>query len=85
MNRVLAMNRVWMPFQLQQGLAEQRAIPLPASLGRLDWRRCPDSESLVAIDDELQSADTAIVARLADASAKLVGRSPDRNEASDLP
>lgn len=79
------MNRVLLPFQLQRGTGRAKGHPAAGPLGRLDWRRCPDSESLVAIDDELESADTAIVASLADASAKLVGRSSDRNEAPDLP
>jgi ribose-phosphate pyrophosphokinase len=37
---------------------------LDARVGRLDWRRFPDGESLVAIDDALSGADIAIVASL---------------------
>jgi ribose-phosphate pyrophosphokinase len=79
------MNRVLPPFPLQRGLAEQMAVPLPARLGRLDWRRFPGGESRVAIDGALEGADPAIVASLADASAKLIGRSSDRTEAPALP
>lgn len=40
------------------------AAPLQARVGRLDWHRFPDGESLVAIDDTLDGADVAIVASL---------------------
>lgn len=79
------MNQVLLPFALQGRLAEQMAVPLPAPLFRLAWRRFPDGESLVAIDDALEGADTANVASLADASARLVGRSSGRTEVSALP
>lgn len=58
------MNRVLLPFPLQRGLAERIASPLQARLGRLDWRRFPDGESLVAIDDTLDDASVAIVTSL---------------------
>ena len=62
------MNRVLLPFPLQRRLAEQMAVSLQARLGRLDWRRFPDGESLVAVDEKIDGADTAIVASM---------RSPD--------
>jgi hypothetical protein len=40
---------------------------------------------MVVINDPLEGADMAILASLADASANLVGRSSDRNEAPALP
>lgn len=58
------MNHVLLPFPLQRRLAESMASPLHARLGRLDWRRFPDGESLVAIDDALDGASVAIVASL---------------------
>lgn len=58
------MNRVLLPFPLQRVLAEAMAIPLGARVGHLDWRRFPDGESLVAVDDALSGADVAIVASL---------------------
>ena len=58
------MNRVLLPFPLQRQLAESMASHLQARLGRLDWRRFPDAESLVAIDDALNGASVAIVASL---------------------
>lgn len=58
------MNRVLLPFPLQRALAGAMAIPLGARVGRLDWRRFPDGESLVAVDDALSGADVAIVASL---------------------
>lgn len=58
------MNRVLLPFPPQRALAETLASSLRARLGRLEWRRFPDGESLVAIDEDLQDADVAIVASL---------------------
>lgn len=58
------MNRVLLPFPLQRAMAESMASPLQARLGRLDWRRFPDGESLVAIEDALDGASVAIVASL---------------------
>ncbi|GAB3751443.1 ribose-phosphate diphosphokinase [Lysobacter olei] len=71
------MSLVLLPFPSQRTLAAQMAevlrMPTPATrelspvrVGRLDWRRFPDGESLVAIDDELAGADVAIVASLHD-------------------
>lgn len=71
------MSLVLLPFPAQRPLAGQmaEAMGTPASgtgaptqvrVGRLDWRRFPDGESLVAIDDELAGADVAIVASLND-------------------
>ena len=58
------MTRVLLPFPLQYGIAEAMAPNLEARVGRLDWRRFPDGESLVAIDDALSGADVAIIASL---------------------
>jgi len=58
------MNQILLPFPLQRRLAESIASALQARIGRLDWRRFPDGESLVAIDDALDGASVAIVASL---------------------
>ena len=58
------MTRVLLPFPQQRPLAESMAPSLGARVGRLDWRRFPDGESLVAVDDSLADADVAIVASL---------------------
>lgn len=58
------MNRVLLPFPSQRALAEAMAAPLDARIGRLDWRRFPDGESLVAIDENLGDANVAVVASL---------------------
>lgn len=58
------MTRVLLPFPQQRGIAEAMAPPLDARVGHVDWRRFPDGESLVAIDDALSGADVAIVASL---------------------
>jgi ribose-phosphate pyrophosphokinase len=58
------MPRVLLPFAPQRSIAEAMAPALDARVGRLDWRRFPDGESLVAIDEALEGADVAIVASL---------------------
>lgn len=58
------MKRVLLPFPLQRGLADAMAPTLRARVGRLEWRRFPDGESLVAVDDALSGADVAIIASL---------------------
>lgn len=58
------MNRVLLPFPAQRALAEAMASPLGARIGRLDWRRFPDGESLVSIDENLGDANVAILASL---------------------
>lgn len=58
------MNRVLLPFPPQRALTEAMASPLGARIGRLDWRRFPDGESLVSIDESLRDSDVAIVASL---------------------
>lgn len=68
------MNTVLLPFPAQRSLAEAMASAMRAGgdaacvvrVGRLDWRRFPDGESLVAIDEQLAGADVAIVASLHD-------------------
>ena len=62
------MSRVLLPFPQQRELAVAMAPALGARVGRFDWRRFPDGESLVAIDETLSGMDVAIVASL---------RSPD--------
>lgn len=58
------MNRVLLPFPAQRALAEAMTAPLGARIGRLDWRRFPDGESLVSIDETLEDVHVAIVASL---------------------
>lgn len=58
------MNRVVLPFPAQVRLGADVATALAARVGRLDWRRFPDGESLVAVDENLQGADVAILASL---------------------
>lgn len=58
------MNRVVLSFPAQHPLAERMLPSLGARLGRLDWRRFPDGESLVAVDDDLEGADVAFLASL---------------------
>jgi ribose-phosphate pyrophosphokinase len=58
------MTRILLPFPLQRGIAGAMASTLEARVGRLDWRRFPDGESLVSIDDSLSDADVAIIASL---------------------
>ncbi|HEY8329075.1 MAG TPA: ribose-phosphate diphosphokinase [Rhodanobacter sp.] len=58
------MTRILLPFPSQRGIAENMAPTLEARVGRVDWRRFPDGESLVAIDDALSGTDVAIVASL---------------------
>lgn len=58
------MNRVLLPFPPQRPLAQAMAPTLHARVGRLDWRRFPDGESLVTLDAALDGAHVAIVASL---------------------
>ena len=58
------MTRVLLAVPAQQALAEAMAPGLRARVGRLEWRRFPDGESLVAIDDEIAGADVALLASL---------------------
>jgi len=60
------MSLVLLPFPKQRPLAEAMAPGLGARVGRLDWRRFPDGESLVAVDEALEGAEVAIVASLHD-------------------
>jgi ribose-phosphate pyrophosphokinase len=56
--------RVLLPFPPQQSLAERMAGPLAARVGRLEWHRFPDGESLVTLEENLAGADVAVVASL---------------------
>ena len=58
------MNRVLLPFPPQRPLAQAMAPTLHARVGRLDWRRFPDGESLVTLDAALDGAHVAIMASL---------------------
>lgn len=58
------MTRVLLPFPLQRTLADAIAPLLGARAGRLDWRRFPDGESLVTIEEGLDGVDVALVASL---------------------
>ena len=58
------MTRVLLAVTAQQALAEAMARGLGARVGRMEWRRFPDGESLVAIDDEIAGADVALLASL---------------------
>lgn len=58
------MNRVLLPFPNERLLANSMASSLGARIGRLDWRRFPDGESLVAIDENLNGSVVAILASL---------------------
>ena len=60
------MNRVLLAFPEQCAQARSMAPLLGARVGRLDWRRFPDGESLVAVDAALDGADVAFVASLKD-------------------
>ena len=58
------MPRVLLPFAPQTAMAEAMAPALGARIGRLAWRRFPDGESLVAVDEDLAGVDVAILASL---------------------
>lgn len=58
------MNRVLLPFPNQDALAASIAPTLEARIGRLDWHRFPDGESLVTLEENLVGADVAILASL---------------------
>ena len=58
------MSRVILPFPEQRPLAEAIATRLGARVGRLDWRRFPDGESLIAIDEEISGSQVVVVASL---------------------
>jgi ribose-phosphate pyrophosphokinase len=58
------MNRVLLPFPEQRKLATDLGSRLQARVGKLDWHRFPDGESLVTLDTDLGDADVALVASL---------------------
>lgn len=89
------MSLVLLPFPAQRTLAAQMmdAMRVPASgtdhpsdvrVGRLDWRRFPDGESLVTLDDALAGADVAIVASLHDPDAMALALRFAAETASEL-
>lgn len=53
-----------LPFPVQQATAVDIAQAPSPRVGSLDWRRFPDGESLVAIEDQLHDADVALRASL---------------------
>lgn len=58
------MPRVLLPFAPQEAMAQALAPALGARIGQLEWRRFPDGESLVSVDEDLAEADVAILASL---------------------
>lgn len=64
------MSRVLLPFPAQAALAQALAPALQARVGRLQWRRFPDRESLVAVEEDLQGCDVVLLAGLADPDEK---------------
>lgn len=63
------MTVVILPFPAQEALAADLGVlleahGLDARAGRLDWRRFPDGESLIAIDEAVDGTDTVVVASL---------------------
>lgn len=68
------MTIVLLPFPAQRPLTDDIAASLDAQgtvsrVGRLDWRRFPDGESLVAVDEDLVDADVVVVASMRDPDA----------------
>ena len=68
------MTVVVLPFPAQRVLAADIAVLLEAHgfesrVGRLDWRRFPDGESLVAVDEVIDGADVILLASLRDPDA----------------
>ena len=64
------MNRVLLPLPAQRPLAEAIAPSVGARVGRFEWRRFPDGESLVTLDESLAGCEVAIVASLDDPDTK---------------
>ncbi len=60
------MKPMLLSFPAQGELARTLAAELDAMLGRLDWRRFPDGESLVAVDEAVAGREVAILASLRD-------------------
>ena len=60
------MTRVLLALPGAEHLAIDIATALGARLGRLDWRRFPDGESLLAVDERLAGADVVLLACLRD-------------------
>lgn len=58
--------RVLLALPGSEAIAETFAQVLRARHGRLDWRRFPDGESLVAVDEDLAGADVVLLACLRD-------------------
>ena len=58
------MSRVLLALPVHAALAQSLAARLHARVGRLAWRRFPDGESLVTVDEDLADADVALLASL---------------------
>ena len=58
------MNRVVFSFPEQSELGSRLSPLMQARPGRLDWRRFPDSESLITLDPDIEGASVAFVASL---------------------
>jgi ribose-phosphate pyrophosphokinase len=58
------MSRVLLCFPAQAALGRSMAPRLRARCAEVAWRRFPDGESLVAVDEDLHGADVALVASL---------------------
>lgn len=64
------MRPVLLPFPDDRTLAAEVASRIGARVGRLEWRHFPDGESLVAVDDDVASADVVLFASLNDPDHK---------------
>ncbi len=64
------MSVLLLPFPTGQLLAEALARETGFAIGALGWRRFPDGESLVTVDEAVTGADVAIVCSLRDPDAQ---------------
>lgn len=64
------MKPVLLSFPDDRTLATEVASRIGARVGRLEWRHFPDGESLVAVDDDVASADVVLFASLNDPDHK---------------
>ena len=60
------MKRMLLPMPGSEHLADAIAARVGAECARFEWRRFPDGESLVAVDDRLDDADVVLLACLRD-------------------
>lgn len=64
------MNTILLPFPDDHVLAHAVANRLELPVGRLEWRKFPDGESLVALEDGLEGRDIVLFAGLRDPDRK---------------